>query len=272
MRNHDQKTRDMARSILPSTGRHLARKRKKIAAGRARAQERALLDRLVRRVDDLDGVEDRLDAYDVYPTDRAWLVNARRDADKVAPLIRWTEARVERTPRLAQGDFAARRSYFASLLGDTVVGRHALSHIEHLLGEENPWQNGSYPGEPTWDERRKRRYAEARDAHLGRARLLDDVLAGADSRRLNARIVALTPPVEEHWALDADGRRVATGLGGFEPWCFDGDRDRWLAVRHGDRWRRFGIGNDGPEGAQAIAFEALAQVHAEMFGSEEGTA
>ncbi len=73
-------------------------------------------------------------------------------SDKVAPIIRWAEVRIERTPRLHDGDYWTRRHHFAGLLGDTVMGRHALQHLDHLFGEENPWAYWGYPGRPTWEE------------------------------------------------------------------------------------------------------------------------
>lgn len=50
----------MARSILPSTGRHLARARKKRSARRSRARQDALLVQLMAHLDDLDGFEEDL--------------------------------------------------------------------------------------------------------------------------------------------------------------------------------------------------------------------
>lgn len=254
VRNRDQKTRDMARSILPSTGRRGAGQRKKGSARRARARNNARLRRLMGHVHDLDGFEEQLDRYDL--DDDGWdgMVEDRRAADKVAPLIRWAEAHITRDPVLAGGDYWARRNHFAALLGDTVIGRHALGHLDHLFGEENPWCGWGYPGRPSWEEVRQRRRDDLRAEHDTRRRLLNDVLLGADARRLNARIEALTPPIEPHWRFDADGNRILARPSGYEPWLLDADPDAWLAVR----------GLCSTE-AQEIAFQALAEVHAEMF-------
>lgn len=254
MHNHDQKSRDMARSILPSTGRRGAGRRKKCSARRARARNNARLWRLMGHLDDLDGFEEQLDRYDL--DDAGWdgMVEDRRAADKVAPVIRWAEVRIARDPRLAGGDYWTRRNHFAALLGDTVIGRHALQHLDPLFGVENPWYRWGYPGRPTWEEIRQRRRDAVRAEHEARRRLLDDVLAGADARRLNGRIKALTPPIEPHWAFDADGNRVPARPSGHEPWLFNNDPDAWLAVR--------GL---SPAEAQQIAFQALVEVHAEMF-------
>ena len=258
MRNHDQKTRDMARSILPSTARHISRKRKKGAARRARARNTARLGRLIAQLHDLDGFEEPLHRYDL--DDEGWdgMVEDRRAADKVAPVIRWTQVRIERDARLAEGDYWVRRNHFAALLGDTTIGRHALQHLDHLFGEENAWAYGSYPGRPTWQEIRERRRAEDRAEQVIREQMLEEVLASADAGRLNSRIVALTPPIEHHWTIDADGSRVPARPSGFEPWRLDGSPDRWLEVDA-----------RGPTDAQLIAYRALSEVHAEMFGARE---
>ena len=246
----------MARSILPSTARRHARYRKQRSGQRARARNEARLRRLMDHLDDLDGFEEPLDRYDLDDTGWDGMVDDRREADKVAPLIRWAEARIARNRRLATGDYWARRNYFARLLGDTVVGRHALQHLDGLFGEENPYLYGRSPGRLTVWELAERRRVTERAEHDERARMLADVLDGADERRLNERITALTPPIEEHWGLDSDGHRVRTGQSGDQPWVLDENCEAWLAVS--DR---------GPTGAQAIAFEALAEVHAEMFGA-----
>lgn len=107
--------------------------------GVSRPVNNARLRRLMGHVDHLDGFEEQLDRYDL--DDDGWdgMVEDRRAADKVAPLIRWAEAHITLCPVLAGGDYWARRNHFAALLGDTVIGRHALGHLDHLFGEENPW-------------------------------------------------------------------------------------------------------------------------------------
>lgn len=254
MRNHDQKTRDMARSILPSTARHASRSRKQGSARRARARHRALIGRLMEHLHDLDVFDEALDRYELDDIGWDGLVEDRRSADKVAPLIRWAEVRIERTPHLRDGDYWTRRNHFAGLLGDTVIGRHALQHLDHLFGQENPWAHWSYPGRPTWEEVRQARREAARAEYRERERLLHEVLGGADARRLNARIRALTPRLASRVVVDADG--VSTRRwDAVDPWLLDGDPAAWLEV-----------GRKGPSATQSFAFDALAEVHAEMFG------
>lgn len=260
MRNHDQKSRDMARSILPSTTRHISRKHKLRSARTARARNTARLTRLMTYVDDPDRFEEDLKRYDL----ERWgdMIETRRNADKVAPLVRWAGATIDHTPRLSNGDYWTRRNYFAAILGDTVSGRHALQHLDHLFGSANPWEYGQNPDRPSWDEMRERGRQEKRAEHARRLIMLDAVIVGAGPGRLNARIRAVTPPVEQHWRwiLDAGLRRVPASPTGYEPWLFDGDTDRWLRPARGPLRRE-----EFTE-AQIIAFEALAEVHAEMFG------
>lgn len=255
MHNHDQKTRDMARSILPSTARRISRERKKGSARRARARNNARLARLMTHLDDLDGFEEDLNSYDLDDNGCDSMVEDRRDADKVGPIIRWAKALINSRPRLAEGDYWARRNYFSGLLGDTLAGRHALQHLDYLFGEANPWLFGRYPGYPTDEELAERRRADARAKYLHRKKLLAEVLAGADVRRLNARIAALTPPMELHWVMDRDYNWSLEYPPDSEPWLLGSDTEMWLKA-----------GAAHLSESQAIAFRALDEVHAEMFG------
>lgn len=262
MRNHDQKARDMARSILPSTGRHGARNRKVRSARRARARNTARLRRLAAYIHDLDDFGEDLHRYDLDDTGWDGMVEDRRSCDKVAPLIRWAEARIEGTPQLCDGDYWVRRNYFAHVLGDTVSGRHALQHLDPLFGVLDPWEYGSYPDEPSFDDIDRKRRSDERAERDRRERRLAEVVAGAGPARLNARIRALTPPLEKHWRYLEDGSRVPAPDSGHDPWLVGGDTGLWLALPR-VRW-----GRGKPTIAQSIAFEALDQVHAEMFGCE----
>jgi hypothetical protein len=133
VRNRDEKTRDMARSILPSTARSSVRIRKKTSARRARARNNAMLHRMTAFVNHFDDFEEPLDRYDLDDTGWDGVVEDRRACDKVRPLLRWAEARIERSPKLAEGDRRARLAHFAAILGDGLAGRHARSHLEHLF-------------------------------------------------------------------------------------------------------------------------------------------
>ncbi len=191
MRNHHQKQRDMARSVLPSTLGSAAERRRRIHR-RERAGVRAALrearrtgdgfdDHLDGHLDDhLDGhLDDHLDDHlderlevgvDLVTRRRiAELVADRRSCDKVGPLLRWAERTVECDPVLAQADLDQCLAHFRRTLPVDLIGRHALFHIEWVL--RGPW----WSAVPVGDRRTR---TEERDRRL-RAALEVIVAAGA---------------------------------------------------------------------------------------------
>ena len=136
MRNHHEKARDMARSVLPSTRRRGARQDRALAHARERSCLRA-------RLHDLASFADP----DDYEGNLTWearreissMVEERRAADKVAPLVRWAERTVERDPVLREAAYDERLAYFRRLLPEGLIGRHALVHLHWVLDDEPPW-------------------------------------------------------------------------------------------------------------------------------------
>jgi hypothetical protein len=97
MRNHSQKHRDMARSVLPSTGCVGARQDRRAIHHRERTRLREALAE-VRRASDGDDVD-----ADLAYVDRgaiASMVGDRRGGDKLAPLMHWAERTVAASPKL----------------------------------------------------------------------------------------------------------------------------------------------------------------------------
>lgn len=138
MRRHNEKTRDMARSALASTARHSSRRRKQVSAQRARARNRARLQRLLAHLDDLDAFEEPLDHPTADRTDRGAIAH-RRAHDKLAPLIRWASARTERD-EVGHMPAVQLTAHFRGLLGRTTAGRHALDHLElTVIPHPNPY-------------------------------------------------------------------------------------------------------------------------------------
>lgn len=135
MRNHDQKIKDMSRSVLPSTGRESVRKDRRVIHKRRRARERAAVVAWRRDTDPESVTPDirGMDARDI-----SWMVWRRRDSDKVGPLIRWAEATIAADPALRSASRADQAAYFARLMPDTLIGRHAVQHIEWAL-ERHEW-------------------------------------------------------------------------------------------------------------------------------------
>lgn len=141
MRNHDQKIKDMSRSVLPATSRQAARGTRRAIHKRQRGRELAAVT-AYRRAADPESVT--LDLWGTYGPDIAYMVRRRRDGDKVGPLIRWAEATIAADPVLRSASREEQVAYFARLLPPTLIGRHAVMHIEQAL---------------EWHERRARRTA-----------------------------------------------------------------------------------------------------------------
>jgi hypothetical protein len=147
MRNHDQKIKDMSRSVLPSTGRKSARDNRRIIHKQQRARELAAVT-AYRRDTGPDIVTP--DVRGTHGPDITQMVWGRRAQDKVGPLIRWAEARIAADPVLRSAPRAEQVAYFARLMPDTTIGRHAVQHIEQALQwrERRARYNASRPSAP----------------------------------------------------------------------------------------------------------------------------
>jgi hypothetical protein len=130
VRNHDQKIKNMSRSVLPSTGRKSVRDDRRIVHKQQRARELAAVT-AYRRDTDPDSVMP--DVHSRYGSAIQQLVCGRRARDKVGPLIRWAEATIAADPVLRAAPRAEQVAYFARLMPDTLIGRHAVQHIEWAL-------------------------------------------------------------------------------------------------------------------------------------------
>jgi hypothetical protein len=130
VRNHDQKIKDISRSVLPSTGRRSARKNRRIIHKQQRARELAAVT-VYRRTTAPDSVTP--DVRGTHAPEITQMVWERRAQDKVGPLIRWAEATIAADPVLRSAPRAEQVAYFARLMPDTTIGRHAVQHIEQAL-------------------------------------------------------------------------------------------------------------------------------------------
>lgn len=146
------KARDIARGVLPSAARKGARDNKRNFHSRHRhaqrqanhAIERSLaveIDGSLAHDPDLyDDFEDP-EIYDGYSaatkaplgwdSDMKYIVDRRRDADKLGPLIRWAEA-TEKT-KMGGWEPEDKVAYFKAVLPDSLQGRHALGHVKSAL-------------------------------------------------------------------------------------------------------------------------------------------
>lgn len=140
------KKRDMARSILPSTKKNGQDDRRRVHK-RARTQERALMGCAWDDEDadpDFDTVE-HTRTYEVRD-----MVEMRRYKDKAGPFMRWAERVTKDIPQ------ENRLSYLRTLVPDSLIGEHAVSHVEwkdHFRDPSDPANN--YRHYPSIKEREK---------------------------------------------------------------------------------------------------------------------
>jgi hypothetical protein len=130
VRNHNEKHRDISRSVLPSIGRREARARRRQIHHRERARVRVLLGEIRRAVD--------VDEQDVEPSatfraDLSWMVAERRGADKLGPLLHWAARTIERDPVLAEASTEDLKVHFRALLPVGLIGTHALVHLDWVF-------------------------------------------------------------------------------------------------------------------------------------------
>lgn len=139
MKNHDEKRRDICRSILPSTSRRAARTNASILKRQHRRHIRlALADwATYDDYDDYEGfvhedtnrpITGGVGAY--YGSTIKEIVWERRAHDKVSSLVRWVERIKDDLPGETDDEkFEALRA----MLPDNLIGRHALSHVDQLF-------------------------------------------------------------------------------------------------------------------------------------------
>lgn len=215
MRNHDLKIKDMSRSVLPSTGRKSARDNRRIIHRQQRARELAAVTAYRR-----DGEPDSVtpDVCGTSGPDLTQMVWHRRGQDKVGPLVRWAEATIAADPVLRSAPRADQVAYFARLMPDTTIGRHAVQHIEQAL---------------EWHERRAR-YKASRSTAPGphvaaMERQLRQVLEAGLHATLNAGLRQLASTQETRPRVTPMPRRLLLGSHDIE--AFAAKMARWSAVR-----------------------------------------
>jgi hypothetical protein len=183
MRNHNEKARDMARSVLPSTARKGARETRANIHSRERAHERQLLHDLRRCIepDDFDG---DLGVASRHRRDVADMVDDRRAADKVGPLIVWAERLVERNTVLSSATPEDREVYFRKILPPGLIGNHAISHLYWVLDDRRG----------RWS-RARRRTENARNPDVT---IVEAIIAAGRHGDLNRRLRAQLDRVVTH--------------------------------------------------------------------------
>ena len=215
MRNHDQKIKDMSRSVLPSTSRRSARDNRRIIHKRQRTRELAALVAYRR---DTDPGSVTPDVRGTYGPDIMEMVWSRRAKDKVGPLIRWAEATIAADPVLRSAPCAEQVAYFARLMPDTTIGRHAVQHIEQAL---------------EWDQRYARDNASRSTAPAAHAaemeRQLRQILEAGLHAAVNVGLRRLADPQVVRPRATPMPRRLL--LGSHDIGAFTTEMARWPAVR-----------------------------------------
>lgn len=215
MRNHDQKIKDMSRSVLPSTRRKSARDDRRIIHRQQRARELAAVTAYRREANPEDVTPD---IHGTYAPDITQMVWNRRARDKIGPLVRWARATIAGDPVLRSASRAKQVAYFARLMPDTTIGRHAVQHIEQDL---------------EWHERRARYNASRPSApgpHVaGMERQLHQILETGLHATLNAGLRRLADAQEVRPRAGAMPRRLL--LGSHDVEAFAAKMARWPAVR-----------------------------------------
>lgn len=129
VKNHDEKLRDIARSVLPSEARKAARDNLRAI----KQKNRRSINRQLARIDSIDiYYEDpRVEDLEFYPdAEIGYAVGERRGADKLS-VMRWAE---ERTKQEGITDPHDRYNYAKQNLPKNLAGRHALTHIATIDG------------------------------------------------------------------------------------------------------------------------------------------
>lgn len=215
VRNHDQKIKDMSRSVLPSTGRKSARDNRRIIHKQQRARELATVTAYHR---DPDPGSMTPDVRGKYGPDITQMVWQRRSRDKVGSLIRWAEATIAADPLLRSAPRADQVAYFARLMPDTPIGRHAVQHIEQAL---------------EWHERRAR-YNASRPTAPGphvtdMERQLRQILEAGLHATLNAELRRLADTQEKRPRTTPMPRRLLLGI--HDVGAFTTKMARWPTAR-----------------------------------------
>lgn len=219
MRSSATKSRDMARSILPSRARsptaHLELTRR--ANRRATGQKLSYIRRGSRA-----GHEDWDERWDLraYPdVEIAMIVRWRRGADKLNHFERWA---VQVTKPLPVED---RLGHMRAMLPGGLIGEHAMSHLRRLP-ELNPDDDYNLRF-ARWREQNAKRQAEAR-AHLRGMVMM--ILESGGHRALNSAMKVA--------AYDGERVRTLQGLHDVDPFLSHVEASsrgripdpRWVAI------------------------------------------
>lgn len=258
MRNHDQKIKDMAESVLPSKRRQSAKQHRRAIHKRSR---RHVNDELhsIRRGNEGERTETCVGLTVDVNRELSYMVERRRKHDRVSPVMRWAGRRVDADPLLREATPAEQLEYFRRIMPDNLIGRHAVDHIEDAL----VWRAMTWRDEVATKDSADRRGGEYRD-------LVQALVEAGLHGRLNAVIKEQRRRERNRYAGDRFSgrseqyarRHLLTGarllLGAHDVESFAGDTRSSLTVpklvkqvlqdrprRRGHRQARAAIGTPG---------------------------
>ncbi|WP_408888967.1 hypothetical protein ACJ2CR_32420 [Myxococcus faecalis] len=146
----DEKSLQMARSLLPSQWREQARWYR---ASQSRSTRRAVRVRVSRLALEPDLFEDCADLDEDAASKMGWVVHRRRRSDKVNPFIRWAKHRTADEPR------DSRLSRIRGVVPEGLIGAHALDHLrgdEHFMSTADlaSWEARRWVSKNRWRSER----------------------------------------------------------------------------------------------------------------------
>ncbi len=181
-----EKAREMGRSILPSTRRSAHAQQHHISRHYRRANRQAVAQMGWSEGGWLDYVGRDLLTDTKRQVRIGYLVRERRDADKIAPVMRWADAIAADRRKLD------RRAYVAQLLPQNIVGWHALTHIENLNSFELDIR---FANRTSYSEALRQRKCAQVESFLGLAELLLRVCRDKRLKAMNSVIYGNWQPV-----------------------------------------------------------------------------
>lgn len=181
----DEKRREMARSILPSTRRKSARDELREVKQRNRHQIRQALRKVLRHEE--YEADDDVD-LNYYPYEKiSYIVSERRAADKLGHFEKWA---IEITKDIE--DPSTRLSYMRSILPQGLIGEHALSHLRSYeeFRTNKLWYGFRLEPPLSPEEKAAQKKAEQERRHARRVRLLWEIVETGWGHRLLTRAMS----------------------------------------------------------------------------------
>lgn len=224
MRNHDQKIKDMQRSVLPSTSGKYAREQRRIIHKRDRTRERDSFS-VARQIFNADiGADVDLDFDEGRATrDIAEMVWERRYCDKVGPLCNWAIRTVAADEKLRAAPLREQVAFIATLMPKDLIGAHAVSHVDWALDRAfHPYDYSARAA--AYDVER----AERRDRVSSDIR---QILETGRHRKLNAELRRRFAVEDDRGRTDPRRVRLLLGLHDVDAFTdYVGDSDSWYEV------------------------------------------